>query len=453
LKEFGPRNTLYHNGSKYLINRMMLLDADTHQRKIKISKATGYAFLDDEAQTANNDPITQTELKGDTTEFRSSLIELSESEGIPQERISCIEEDRSSVGYVIEEYFRYTKGIEHTKNLVIQNGGQKLLNLIYDQSTELIKLNRKSRRSASETDGFAIDKRNGKWVTQSEIDTNQEVLENKKDVMIFVRDTADTLYIQPLSNMDLSSDQVISLSYALKRGIESLFQVEESEIGVNIMGDKEKPNILIYESAEGSLGILSQLIQEPQKLQQLFEESYSKMHFDIDTREETEAGKKLPRASYEDLLSYYNQRHHDTLDRYSIKDVLEKLMDCDLSLVQRGNDREEQYRYLLDNYDKNSSTELPFIKHLYKNKLAFPDKAQIYINEFYISADFVYNTANGPVLLFCDGSIHDKESIIKDDEHKRKLLRDTGYDVIEWHYKETVEELVSRRKDIFRKVN
>lgn len=453
LKEFGPRNTLYHNGSKYLINRMMLLDADTHQRKIKISKATGYAFLDDEAQIANNDPITQTELKGDNAEFRSSLIELSESEGVPQERISCIEEDRSSVGYVVEEYFRYTKGIEHTKNLVIQNGGQKLLNLIYDQSTELIKLNRKSRRSTTETDGFAIDKRNGKWVTQKDIENSQEVLENKKDVMVFVRDTADTLYIQPLSNMELTADQIISLSYALKRGIESLFQVEENEIGVNIMGDKEKPNILIYESAEGSLGILSQLIQEPQKLKQLFEESYLKMHFDLVTREETEAGKKLPRASYEDLLSYYNQRHHEILDRYSIKEVLERLMDCDLSLVQRGNDREEQYRFLLDSYDKSSGTELPLIQYLYKNKLALPDKAQIYIDEFYISADFVYNTANGAVLLFCDGSVHDKESIIKDDEHKRKLLRDTGYDVIEWHYKETIEELVARRKDIFRKVN
>ncbi|MET6989139.1 DEAD/DEAH box helicase [Sediminicola arcticus] len=453
LKEFGPHNTMYHNGSKYRMNRMMLLDSDTHQRKIKISKATGYAFLDDEAQLANNDPITLSELKGDNQEYRSTLIELSECEGIPQERISCIEEDRSSVGYIVEEYFRYTKGIEHTKNLVVQRGGEKLLNLIFDQSTELIKLNRRSRRSTSETDGFAIDKRNGKWLTQKDIDSSQEVLDNKKDVMIFVRDTADTLYIQPLANMELTPEQVISLSYALKRGIESLFQVEESEIGVNVMGHKDNPNILIYEAAEGSLGILSQLIQEPKKLRQLFEESYRNIHFDPKTRLETAAGEKLPRASYEDLLSYYNQRHHEILDRYSIKEVLERLMDCDLSLVQQGNDREDQYHYLLDTYDKNSGTELPLIKYLYQNKLALPDKAQVYMEEFYISPDFVYNTSNGPVLLFCDGSIHDKENVIKDDLHKRKLLRDAGYDVIEWNYKEKVEELVLRRKDIFRKVN
>ncbi|SEQ03180.1 protein of unknown function [Hyunsoonleella jejuensis] len=453
LKEFGPHNTLYHNGSKYRMNRMMLMDSDTHQRKIKISKATGYAFLDDEAELANNDPITLAELKGNNHEYRSTLIELSECEGVPQERISCVEEDRSSVGYMIEEYFRYTKGIEHTKNLVVQRGGEKLLNLIFDQSTELIKLNRRSRRSTSETDGFAIDKRNGKWLTQRDIDTNQETLDNKKDVMIFVRDTADTLYIQPLANLGLTPEQVITLSYALKRGIESFFQVEESEIGVNVLGNLDNPNILIYEAAEGSLGILSQLIQEPEKLNQLFEDSYRNLHFNPETREETEVGENLPRASYEDLLSYYNQRHHEILDRYSIKEVLEQLMDCDLTLVQEGNDREEQYRYLLEAYDKNSATELPLIKYLYKNKLALPDKAQVYMDDFYISPDFVYNTSNGPVLLFCDGSIHDKASVNKDDLHKRKLLRDAGYDVIEWHYKEKVEELVLRRKDVFRKVN
>ncbi|MFN8261883.1 MAG: DEAD/DEAH box helicase [Chitinophagales bacterium] len=450
LKEFGPHNTLYHNGNKYRINRMNILYAENLQRKIKISKDTGYLFLDEEARISNVDPITKTELKGDKAEFITTLIEMSESEGVPQERISCIEEERSSSGYDIEEYFRYTKGIEHTKSLVIQKAGHSLLNLIYDQSTELIKLNRKARRADSE--GFAIDKRNGKWVTKKELES-QDVLENKKDVMVFVRDTADTLYLQPLSNMNISAEQTISLSYALKRGIEKLFQVEENEVGVRVMGNREKPNVLIYEASEGSLGILSQLIQEPAKLKELFMESYKCMHFDPLTKTETELGEKLPKASYEDLLSYYNQRDHDILDRHSIKEVLEELMECDLSVIQQGNDRDKQYQYLLGAYDKSSGTELPLIKYLYKNKLALPDKAQVYIDEFYISADFIFNTNNGPVLIFCDGSVHDSESAKKDDVHKRTLLREKGYDVIEWHYKETVEDLVNRRKDIFRKVN
>jgi superfamily II DNA/RNA helicase len=325
LKEFGPMNTIYHNGSKYRINRMTVLEAESLQRKAKISTETGYAFLDEEAETANVDPITRSQLKnGTNSEYRTTLIELSESEGIPQERISCIEEERNSSGYEIAEYFRYPQGIASTKNATIQSGGVNLMNMIYGQSTELIKVNWKSKRSPAE--GFTIDKRNGKWLTQKDLE-NQEIANNKKDVLVFVRDTADTLYIQPLSSLNLTPDQVTSLSYAIKRGIERLFQVEENEIGVRVMGTKEKPNILIYEASEGSLGILSQLIQEPVRMKELFTESYRCMHFDPATKEETDLGKSLPKASYQDLLSYYNQRDHDILDRRQIKDVLEQLMD------------------------------------------------------------------------------------------------------------------------------
>ncbi len=450
LKEFGPMNTIYHNGSKYRINRMTVLDAASLQRKIKISTETGYAFLDEEAETANVDPITRSQLRnGTNSEFRTTLIELSESEGVPQERISCIEEERNSSGYEIAEHFRYPQGINSTKNATIQNGGVKMMNMIYGQSTELIKINWKSRRS--EAEGFAIDKRNGKWLSKKELE-NQETLENKKDVLIFVRDTADTLYIQPLASLNLTPEQITSLSYAIKRGIERLFQVEENEIGVRVMGTKENPNILIYESSEGSLGILSQLIQEPIRMQELFTESYRCMHFDPETKEETELGESLPKASYQDLLSYYNQRDHEILDRRDIKEVLEQLMDCTYSTNQGSNDYEAQFSYLMANYDRNSATEKPFIEYLYANKLALPDKAQVNMKEFYISADFVYNSQDGPVLIFCDGTVHDLEHVRESDEHKRQLLKDAGYDVIVWHYTEKIEDFMERRKDIFRKV-
>ncbi len=451
LREFAPQNVLYHNGSIYEVNRMSILNPDEVQRKIKISTATGYAFLDDEAEMANNDPITKIELRGSNVEFKTNLIELSETESRPKERISCIEEERSSRGYEIEEYFRYPSGIEHTKEAIIKNANVPLLKLIYGQSTEIIKLNRRSRHAANDREGFSLDMRNGKWLTQKELE-NEDTLSSKRDVLLFVRETADTLYLQPLANLKLSSNQIISLSYALKRAIEFQFQVEGSEIGVTVMGNAEAPNLLIYEAAQGSLGILSQLIEEPLKLKELFSNAYMAMHFNPKTKIETDYGQTLPRASYEDLLSYYNQRHHDILDRHSIKETLEYLMDCDVTPVNNGNDYEQQYQYLLDCYDKSSHSELPLLQYLYKNKLALPHKAQARMEEFYISVDFVYNTGNGPALIFCDGSVHDGAAVKKDDEYKRTLLREAGYDVVVWHYMTPVEILVNQRKDIFRKL-
>lgn len=451
LREFGPHNILYHNGSKYEVSRMSVLNPEEVQRKIKISHTTGYAFLDDAAETANNDPITLKELKGDQVEFKTNLLELSETEARPRERISCIEEERSSKGYVIDEYFRYPSGLDHTREAVVQKEGADILRLIYGQATELIKLNRKTRRSENGKDGYPLDMRNGKWLTQRELE-DPTTFQHKRDVLLFVRETADSLYLQPLENLGLSRDAIISLSFALKRAIELQFQVETSEIGVSVVGNKEMPNILIYEAAQGSLGILSQLIDEPPKLKELFATAYRALHFDTATREETHYGKALPRASYEDLLSYYNQRYHEILDRYSIKEALEYLMDAGISTLKAGRDYESQYKYLLETYDKNSHSELPLLKHLYNNRLALPDKAQVNLDGFYISADFVYNNTNGPVIIFCDGSVHDLERVKADDKHKRGLLREAGYDVLVWHYKTSLEEFVNSRKDVFRKI-
>lgn len=449
LREFGPNNIIYHDGNKYRIERMLTTNLEDMQRKVLISKETGYAFLDEMAENANNDPITHQELSGSKGEKLSHIIDVGESEATPQMRISCEEEERMSQGFEIEEFFSYPQGIESTKQSVIKKGDANLLNLIFGPSTSLIQLNRKWRRSPEE--GFNLDKTNGRWLKQKDLE-DPEKRENNRKVRIIASNTADTLYIQPLENLGLSKTQIISLSYALKIGIERYFQIEESELGVSVIGNPESPNVLLYEAAEGSLGILSQLIEDSLKLKKVFEVAYEAMHFDLKTREETEEGKSLPKASYDDLLSYYNQRMHDELDRREIKGVLEELMDCVVSSKKEGKDREEQYNHLLESYDKNSSTELKLIQYLYKNCLALPDKAQVNVPEFYISADFVYNTKAGSVLVFCDGSVHDNQKVKEDDSHKRALLLDAGYDIIEWHYTEPLDELVMRRKDIFRKV-
>ena len=174
------------------------------------------------------------------------------------------------------------------------------------------------------------------------------------------------------------------------------------------------------------------------------------MHFDPQTH--LDCRPELPKASYDDLLSYYNQRYHEQLDRFAIKDAMERLLGCTIDPQQGGKSLDEQYRYLLDNYDLNSSTEKPFVEYLYQHGIALPDRAQFNVPGCYVSADFVYKTAIGFSLVFCAGSVHDRQSVQEEDLHNRQACRDSGYDVIEWHYSESLDALVERRKDIFRKV-
>lgn len=451
LSEFGPANTIYHAGSKFKINRMQISELEEQTEKILISKQTGYAFFNEDIKTANIDPISSSTLRGDAIELYNHVVEFSECEGAPLQKITCIEEERSRSGYEILSYFNFPRGIENAQSVVLKKNGEKLLQLYFSKTANLIKVNKKARRAKE--DGFKIDQRNGVWVQQRQLEKNKELADNTKEIMLYTKDTADVLYIQPLGNIGASPEQVITLSYALKRGIEKLFLVEESEIAVSTIGHTEKPNILIHEASEGSLGILSQLINEPLKMKEWFKAAYGVIHFDPETREETELGKTLPQATYQDLLSYYNQIHHRSLNRHDIKEVLEDLMDCEVELVQgKDKDREEQYQYLLNAYDENSSTEFKFLKYLYNNGYALPDIAQKNLEDYYISADFIYKNGGNPVIIFVDGSVHDQADVIAGDLNKRKILKDAGYDVIVWRYDEPLEELMARRKDIFRKV-
>ena len=449
LKEFGPHNLLYHNGSKYRVKRMNALDIETQLRTIKISNATGYAFLDDEAKVANVDPITMTPLAGDGSTYRTIMIEQSESEASPVERISCIEEERTSSGYDIREYFNYPQGMDSTKQLMLKYNEADLINFIYGPSTDLIKVNWKPSRVLEE--GYSIDKSNGNWLFKKDLE-RPEILERRKDVIPFIRETADTIYIQPLSTLKLSKQQCVSLSFALKRGIEQHFQIEENEMGVRIMGDDDNLSILLYEAAQGSMGILSQLILTPTKLRLVFMDAYRAMHYDVATREQTELGKTLPKASYSDLLSYSNQRQHDELDRHAIKETLETLMDCDFDVLTAGRTREQQFEYLMNIYDKSSATEKPFIEYLYRHGLALPDVGQKYLKDFYLSADFIYLTGQGSVIVFCDGTAHDKPVQMEKDKRDRALLTAAGIDFIVWHHKTPLEDVIRSRGDIFKKV-
>jgi superfamily II DNA/RNA helicase len=449
LKEFGPNNVIYHNGGKFRINKMQVTQADSLKQTIKICKKTGYAFLNDESKGVNNDPITQEPLVGqDQVENMKNLLELCETEARPQERISCEEEERVSTGFEIDQYFSFSKDNKGTRDVVIKEGDQPLLRIIYDQSARLIQINKRWRTS-NNAEGFLIGKISGRWKKASEVSKPNDI-DPPTEVRIFTTGTSDILYVQPIKELKLTEEGISTLSFALKRAIEKRFQIEESEIGVWIMGYGEHKNILIYEAAEGSLGILSQLVESSSALRSVFEEAYQVLHFDIYTKTDTRPD--APKASYDNLLSYFNQRYHDQLDRFAVKEALERLINCDVDLQQNGKSQDEHYKYLLENYDLNSSTERPFIDYLYKNGFVLPDKLQFNVPGCYVNADFVYKTQSGFSLVFCDGSVHDHNEIKTKDRAKRQCCIDQGLDVIEWHYSEPIEKLIERRKDIFRKI-
>lgn len=441
LREFGPLNLLYHNGRKYRISQLVIQDAESSLTEAKISKQAGY-FLSGDQRDLEICPFSGLDLSDNANkEHLHDLLEMTESRGEETARITCEEEERISRGYHVESFFHVDGGdFASIRLAVARTGDSHLLNLRFIPAARLVSLNRGWR--FKKTEGFPMGMISGNW-RNSMPEPDPDAREDYRIVKLWTSNLADALYIEPIQALGLDADGVITLQHALKRAIESVFQVEPSEIGVSTMGNPEYPNILLYEAAEGSLGILSQFVEDVTIFQKVIEMAEQVCRFDDEEY-------KAP-ASYDDLMSYYNQRDHQRLDRFLIRDALGKLRlaDIEIQASPAFEDYEVQYQYMVRHLDPNSSTERTFIEHLYQNGLRLPDAAQKRVPDVYCQPDFYYEPR---VWIFCDGSPHDDLQVRERDDELRQLIIARGDEVWSWHYRENLAAKIAERPDIFRKV-
>ena len=120
-----------------------------------------------------------------------------------------------------------------------------------------------------------------------------------------------------------NSNAVRTFLYAFKQAIEDVFQIESSELGGDVMGNGDIPNVLIYENAEGSLGVLNRLVHDKDAYRAVVNRAYE-ICFDKPQYTDEELQELQP-ADYTNLLNYYNQPFHEVIDIRAIYRTL-KLM-------------------------------------------------------------------------------------------------------------------------------
>jgi superfamily II DNA or RNA helicase len=441
LREFGPLNVIYNNGSKYRVCQLVVQDAESSMTDAKVSTKAGY-FLAADQKGLEICPFTGLNL-GDNAnvEHLHHLMEMAESRAEEVDRISCEEEERVSRGYEIKTYFSVDGGnLDCVRKAVIRSNESTLLNLRYIPAARLVHVNDQWR--SQRTQGFPMGLVSGDW-RSSMPGKGANVREQFELVKLWTSNVADALYVEPIPALGLQSEGVITLQHALKRAIERVFQVEPNEIGAVAVGDPDAPNILLYEAAEGSLGILSQFVDSVEIFHNVIEQAIDLCRYDDESY-------KGP-ASYDDLLSYYNQRDHKIIDRHLIKDALEKLR---IGTIERQENPkfksyEDHYQAMLRALDPSSSTERKFLEYLYEHSLRLPDAAQKRVEGLYVQPDFYYESR---IWVFCDGTPHDEPAVREDDEVKRQAIIARGDEVWVYHYKDNLAQKVGARPDIFRKV-
>lgn len=437
LKEFGPNNIIYHNGGKYKVEQMMITDIANHIKRAKVSLTSGYFMIEDDFSSSVCPFKPEVALDNGNTELFINLLEMSETLTKADMRITCEEEERTSQGYEVDTYFRVPGGLNTVRQATVKNDNEDYLNLKYIPAAQLVQVNTKWRIKTEP--GFTIGEVSGKFKRPNVDNPNAEPT---REVQFYTFDTADALYIEPIKTLNLKREGVLTLQFAIKRALENHFQIEGNEMGVCLMGD-ENPNIFLYESSQGSLGILSQFIENKDIFNMIVEEAFRLCRFDDPTYTDP--------ASYDDLLSYYNQRDHKDIDRSLIREALEKMRICktELQTSEFNEDYEEHYMRLEKQRDPNSETEKKFLKYLYQNGYRLPDKAQVRLEGIYSQPDFFYSP---DVYVFCDGTPHDNENLKKQDKAIRDAILNRGEQVIIYYYMDSLDEIVKARPDVFKKV-
>jgi len=378
--------------------------------------------------------------------------------GMRVERITCDEEERTREGYELELHYRLASGPDgrtvQEKAVAVTAGGQELLVLSYGPQASIWRVNRGWRRSDQR--GFSMDSKTGFWVRRPGDEDRKGDIDAARlinGVLPFVRDTRNILLVRPSLAAVAKEDAerfLASLCYALQRGSQLLFQVEERELSVTRIGEHDERRIMFWEAAEGGSGVCSRLMEDQAAVSQVATEALKLCHFDVETGDDLAEKEKCSRACYRCLLSYANQPDHRLLNRFLIRDFLLQLRQAVTTRQAGGRSYEDHYQWLKERIDPNSSLEAQFLESLFNSHRRLPDRTQFRPEpDVFAEADFYYDRDGlKGIAVFVDGPHHDEPTQREKDQRERKKLEDLGYRVIAIRYDQPMLDQIQAYADI-----
>ena len=451
LNEFGPGNQVYHEGRKYRIDSAIIPPSGIEAafRRARLCRACGFAHdgVNVDLELCLN---CRTQLDG-SSDYPQRLLEQPTMRAQKRERISSEEEERVRNGYRVTTHFNFGPSRSQSAEARSQSG-EIILTALYAPGARLWRINHGWRRSAEQESGFTIDPGTGRWEARYDRDdTNDDpsISGPLTGVRPYVQDSRNVLFLQCRS--DQSSDNFqVTLLHAIKRAIQFVYQVEEQEIGAELIGEHEHRRMIFWEAAEGGIGVWEHLVNETGAFAEVARMALRLCHdesFNDGTGAEPTA---CVSACYECLLTYSNQLEHRLIDRHLILEYLGLLATSTTELEQEP-DYEEQFQRLARLIDPNSSLEREFLNVLRDSRIRLPDNAQSRpTSKVLVQPDFYYERENRHgVCIFIDGPHHDSPEQRDADNHTRNELQDYGFRVITIRYDRPIMDQVNEHPDVF----
>ena len=395
LSEFGPQSIIYHEGSTYRVRKAILGVRDEESvttsarlpvRTARLCPACGYAHFD---QEKDFERCVNCHAALDGGRSLLSLYRIEQVSTRRATRITSDEEERQRQGYEVITSLRFGQADGRPQCISVEysEGGEALLELRYGPAATLWRVNLGWRRRKEKTIyGFNIDVTTGQWSKDQQApedaddDTSHEARVVQR-IIPFVEDRKNCLVVHPKVTLDEAARA--TFQYALKRGIETTFQLESSELAAEALPDLERRHaILFYESAEGGAGVLTRLASDPDALKAVARGALEMCHYAsvsghwTDHTDLTNLDEDCEAGCYKCLLSYANQPEHKTIDRRdtAVLDLLCRLSRAEGERGAIGRSSAELFE-ALSNLSL-SSLEQAWLAHVQECAYALPDKAQ-----------------------------------------------------------------------------
>jgi Lhr-like helicase/very-short-patch-repair endonuclease len=463
LGEFGPYSLIYHEGSQYRVTKALLTitgqDQVTEGAKLptevaRLCPACGYGHF---RSQRDSDRCVSCGASLSGAQEVKNLYRIENVSTKRAERITANEEERVRQGYEMQTtlQFAQAEGKLQMVTTIVEDDTGPLLEMQYGPAATVWRMNFGWRRRKEKSmQGFMMNPVTGHWVGGVDDGNGEKEVEGEappdktppQRIVPYVEDRRNILIVRPHHRLgQLEAETLTTLQYALKRGIEAVYQLEESELMAEPLPTRDnRQSILLFEAAEGGAGVLTRLATEPEALSAIAAQALEVMHFVVPqagqpwarktlTEELDHAGKPLCEAGcYRCLLSFYNQPDHTLIDRKD-KDAGGLLLDILCRLTAARAHRGTQGRAPQEHDAElartaGSSLERAWLDHLTDRGYRKPDRGQHPIASARACADFFYDDLN--LAVFVDGPHHETETQRAADAAIDRALDEQGFLVV-----------------------
>jgi ATP-dependent helicase YprA (DUF1998 family)/very-short-patch-repair endonuclease len=434
ITEFGPGAFIYHEGSRYRIDRAAVEateDGEFAAETIKPCPACGHiAGLADDVC-----PMCSARLdEAIANAFRISNVNVQR-----RDRINSDEEERMRKGYEIRPGVRFAQraGRPAYRRAEVSDAEGEIATLKYGDSAAIWRINVGwNRRKDKNVFGFLIDPGSGRWIPDKDApdfddDTNDPRLRVRR-VVPYVTDHRNCLLVELKEKQ--TTEWMAAFQAAMAKAIIVEFNLEDNELGMEALPTRERREvILIYEAAEGGAGVLKRLVSEPDALGRVARRALEICHFNPNTGEDRHradgAREDCVMACYDCLLSYFNQPDHEYLDRHLVAPFLMRLKSATVIDTPGEGSRAVHLAELRSRCDSN--LEQKWLDFLEAHNLHLPTTAQKLLG--ITKPDFLYE-GDHMVAVYIDGPPHDYPDRQQRDAQSTTELEDKGWTVVRFHH-------------------